>query len=746
MAEQEDDSSAQKWLLELDLAKKTDAKWVERSRKIVKRFRDEREGTAENAKKYNILWSNVRTLSPAVYSKRPKAYVARRYKDRDPIARAACQMLQRAIQYELDFYNDYDSAMRNAVQDRLLPGRGVAWVRFEPHLAPAPPEASEGVQVTDDTKSPEHGGYECTPVDYVFWEDFRCSPARTWEEVTWVARRVYMGKEEGEARFGEKFEGCPLSHMPVGVDDYQGTIHQGQIARMKKAKVWEIWNKTDGTVEWVAESFEKKLDSKPDPLKLEGFFPCPKPLFATLTTDQLVPVPDYAEYQDQAQELDEVTNRISMLVKACKVVGVYDASSKAVGRIFTEGVDNDLIPVDSWAMFAEKGGLKGQIDWVPIEMVTNALQQLYAAREQIKQVIYEVTGISDILRGASQAQETLGAQQIKAQFASMRLEDMKKDVARFASDIIRIKAQIMCSLYRPETLVKMSGILSTQDAKYVEQAIQLVRDEPLRNFRIEVSADSLVEMDEMSERQDRMQFLQAAGAFLKEAIPASQQVPEIAPLMGEMLMFAVRSWKTAEPIEEAFDEALAKLGQPKPPPPPNPEVIKAQADAQKAQAEAQVKMVEAQNAPLIAQAEAQKAQAEIQASQAEAFAGAQTEAAKEQAKVAMEQVKQQAETERAQMQLQFDRWKAELEAATKIEVANIGAAVKVNDTATKAATAEIGEEVQNAGDPMAEVKKALTDLSTQMGDLQKKASAKRIKTPERGPDGRISRVIETLEE
>jgi hypothetical protein len=157
-------------------------------------------------------------------------------------------------------------------------------------------------------------------------------------------------------------------------------------------------------------------------------------------------------------------------------------------------------------------------------------------------------------------------------------------------------------------------------------------------------------------------------------------------------------------------------------------------------------MVEAQNAPLIAQAEAQKAQAEIQASQAEAFAGAQTEAAKEQAKVAMEQVKQQAETERAQMQLQFDRWKAELEAATKIEVANIGAAVKVNDTATKAATAEIGEEVQNAGDPMAEVKKALTDLSTQMGDLQKKASAKRIKTPERGPDGRISRVIETLEE
>lgn len=697
--------SAQKWLLELELAKKTDAKWVERSRKIVKRFRDDRgDGQFSDQKRYNILWSNVRTLSPAVYSKRPKAYVARRYKDRDPIARAACQMLQRAIQYELEFYNDYDSAMRNAVLDRLLPGRGVAWVRFEPHLVPEAldghesPEAAmadDGAQVSDDVEGPSHQGYECSPVDYVFWEDFRMSPSRTWEEVTWVGRRVYMGMEEGVERFGDDFKQCPLTHEPIGMEEYKGGSYQGQLERMKKAKVWEIWDKSAGKVVWVAEGYQKLLDEKPDPLKLEGFFPCPKPLFATLTTDQLVPVPDYVEYQDQANELDEVTNRISMLVKACKVVGVYNASSKGVERIFTEGTDNTLIPVDSWAMFAEKGGLKGQIDWVPLDMVVGALQQLYEAREQIKQVIYEVTGISDILRGASQAQETLGAQQIKAQFASMRLEDMKKDVARFASDIIRIKAQIMCEFYRPETLVKMSGILSTQDAKYAEQALMLIKDEPLRNFRIEVSADSLVEMDEISERQDRMQFLQAAGQFLREAIPASQQVPEIAPLMGEMLMFAVRSWKTAEPIEEAFDEALAQLSKPKPPPPPNPELIKAQAEAQKAQAEAQIKMVEVQNAPLIAQAEATKAQAELQQAQAQAYAGAQTEAVREQSKVAQEQAKQQGESEREQMRLAHERWKAELDAAVKIEVANIGAAVKVNDTATKAATAEVTAEVRS---------------------------------------------------
>jgi rubredoxin len=67
-------------------------------------------------------------------------------------------------------------------------------------------------QVTDDSESHSMGKYECSPCDYVFWDDFRTSPARTWEEVTWVARRVYMGREEGVERFGEIFKDAPLSH------------------------------------------------------------------------------------------------------------------------------------------------------------------------------------------------------------------------------------------------------------------------------------------------------------------------------------------------------------------------------------------------------------------------------------------------------------------------------------------------------------------------------------------------------
>jgi len=697
-AQPENQDPALRWGSELKFAKKTDDKWIERSRKIVKRYRDERDAIDSEDRRYNVLWSNVRTLMPAVYSRKPKAAVSRRNKDRSDVARTASAILERALQYELEFYNDFDSGMRNAILDRLLPGRGVCWVRYEPHFGVA-------TQVTEDVETPAQEAaetqetlkYECTPVDYVYWEDFRMAPARTWEECGWVARRVYMGKEEIVERFGDDYADVPRSHVPLGLDEKTDP----NADRMKKAKIWEIWSKTDGKVYWYAEGYPRCLDVKDDPLELDGFFPCPKPLYATTTTDQMVPVPDYIEYQDQARELDEVTTRIAYLVKACKVIGVYDASQTAIQRMFTEGADNTLIPVDTWAMFAEKGGIKGAIDWVPLDMVVQALNQLYLAREQIKQVIYEVTGISDILRGASQASETLGAQQIKAQFASMRLDDMKKDVARFASDIIRIKAQIMCSFYSDDSLIKMSGIQDTKDQPFIPQALAMLRNEPMRNFAIEVTADSLAEMDEISERDGRMQFLQAAGGFLREAVQAAQQVPEIAPLMGEMLMFAVRAWKTAEPLEASFEEAISKMSQPKPPAPPSPEAIKAQADAQKSQVDAQVAQVKAQSEQAKAQVEMQKSQAELAMTQMEMQrmqmeqqqAGA-LEQFKQQAAAQMEVMAMQHEKALEAARLSFDQWKAELDAATKIEVANISAAVKMNDTATAAATAEATQELK----------------------------------------------------
>jgi hypothetical protein len=60
-------------------------------------------------------------------------------------------------------------------------------------------------------------------------------------------------------------------------------------------------------------------------------------LFATLTTDSLIPVPDFTLYQDQAETLDVLATRIDGLVRALQVRGVYDASEPDARAAFQRG-------------------------------------------------------------------------------------------------------------------------------------------------------------------------------------------------------------------------------------------------------------------------------------------------------------------------------------------------------------------------------------------------------------------------
>lgn len=715
--------SARKWLAELKFAKREDEKFVKRGKKIVKRYRDERSGWSDSNKRYNILWANIQTMLPATYAKTPKAQVERRWKDQDPVGRTASIILERALQYEIDHYGDFDASVKSAVLDRLLPGRGTVWVRFETKETEIPEQVEEAQEAQAEAMGmpePPEYEYECTPVDYVYWEDFRYSPARCWDEVTWVARRVYMSRKEGVERFGEAFNEVPLTHEPVGLDELKNQgAELSEIDSLKKAQIWEIWSKADEKVYWVAEGYSQTLDIKDDPYGLDGFWPCPRPLFATQSTDTLVPVPDFALYQDQAEELDMLTNRIAMLVEAVKVVGVYDASQPAISRMMSEGVNNTLIGVDSWAAFGEKGGLKGTVDFLPLDMVLTALNQCYQAREQCKQVIYEVTGLSDIIRGASMASETATAQQIKSQYASLRLKRLQMDVALFASEVLRIKAQIMCDFYSPQSLIQMSGIMGTQDARYAEQAVQLLKNEPARNFRIEVAADSLVEMDEVSEKQSRMEFLTAAGGFLREALPVVQQSPDVAPLLLQMLLFGVRAFRGGRPMESAFENFEAKLNEPKPPAPPqpDPEQIKMQGQMQMEQMRMQLEQSKMQGASELEQVKMQQA--------------AQLEQFKAQQALALEQMRQEAETARAEM-------KANIDAQTKLTIAQMSQQSAI-DSGTAQQVGGVKEEMlsnieQMVSNFVAQIQDAMENQRMATEQLAQTVNAPREIV--RGPDGR----------
>jgi hypothetical protein len=523
----------------------------------------------------------------------------------------------------------------------------VAWLRYEPKIEEFEPqitnytEVGDGEYTAERTPDEENGlaqtevyervVSETTPVDYVYWQDFAHLPARTWDEVTWVARRVYMTLDEGIERFGDIFEKVPLTNTSNRKDGDKETTKAD-----KKAEIWEIWSKAEKCVYWIADNYDVILDHRDDPLGLTSFYPCPKPYFATTSTGTLIPVADFLLYQDQADEIDELTGRIKHLTKALKVMGIYAADEPAIERLMKEGNDGVLVPVKNWAAFVEKGGLQGAVQFMPLGDVASALQQLYQAREACKQIIYETTGLSDIMRGASVASETATAQQIKSQYASLRLGNMKDGLYRFAREILRMKSEIICSKYQPQTLIEVSGIMNTPDAQFAQQAIELLKNEPARVFNVDIQTDTLVELDKQTEKANRMEFLQAVSSFIKDGIGAVKEDPAIAPLVGELLLYGVRGFKAGRELEgvlEQFvDQAAKKAQEPQGP----------TKDEQRTQAEAQI------------------AQMKMQAQQQS-----------EQATMQLEQVKLQASNQLEQAKLEFDKWKTQLDNDTKIAIAQL---------------------------------------------------------------------------
>jgi hypothetical protein len=743
---------------------RTFKEWEGRSDKITKRYRDDSRSRNNPNAKFNILWSNVQTITPAVFARLPRPDVSRRFRDNDPIGRVASMMLERALEYEIEHYGDYASAMKQTVQDRLLGGRGTAWVRYEPHIVGQEAGMGEGApddgfQITEDTDEAETEGgiyrenqerieYECAPVDYVHWRDFGLTVARTWEEVTAVWRKVYMGRPALVERFGEELGGkIPLDTKPETSKTFNEKMGEGA----NEACVYEIWDKTTGQVIWLSKSMGKILDTRDDPLQLENFWPCPKPMFATLTTDSLIPVPDFVLYQDQARQLDTLADRIDGFIQALKVRGVYDASEPSLQRLFTEGDNNALLPIKNYGAFSEKGGMAGAINLVDIAPIAAALQSSYQAMEQVKGQIYEIMGIADIQRGQTDPNETLGAQIIKSNNASGRLKTMQHAVVDFATALLQIKAQIICQHFTDDTIVKISGAmqLSPQDQALIPQALQLLKDEPAKNFRIEVTSDSMIYQDEQQEKQDRVEFLTAVSQFMQTALPVAQGSPELTPLLMEMLKFGVTAFKAGKGMEGLIDETADKFrmqaqqmeGQPKP---PTPEMQKLQMQAQmeqaKLQAQTQAKQAEMQ---MQVQMDQQKMQMQVEFEKAKQEYQAQENNLKFRLEAERNAADREMELKIAQMKMHTERntqvLLAHINNGAKIEVARIGS----DDSDGAQAYMTEMDMADSMKHPMQPIADAISQSNQQMtlalGDLVNTINENhnRPKQVVRGQDGKI---------
>jgi hypothetical protein len=668
-----------RWKAEITMAEKELDKFHRQGRNTDRRFRDERDAADQADRKFNIFSANVGILESVLYSNIPKVTVTRRFgQAMDDPARVAALMLQNTIMQDIDEPEcDFGQVMRESVQDRLVPGLGCAWLRLSTETEERTlDEITDPLtgEVTQEAASYEVVARQEVEIEHIYWEDLLWSPCRTWRERRWVARRAYMDQDALVKRFGEKKgKEIPLDYNPrIGSDKSNDPKNDV----LQKAIIYEIWDRQTRKVLWLSKAYPGLLDEVDDPLQLEDFEPCPKPLFALMTTSNCVPTNDFVMTQDQYNELDLVNNRISLLVQACKVVGVYDSHATGVQRMLQQGSENTMVPVDNWAMFAEKGGVKGSVDWLPLEAIIAALERLRQAREDIKAQIYELTGISDIVRGNTKASETLGAQQLKAKFANVRIQKLQDEVSRFAQDILRIKGEIICRHFVPEQILELSNFkyyLDSQNAPLVHEAVALLKGDHERfEWRVNVQADSLAMEDTDQAKKDKVEFTNAVATFLQSAATTMKAFPDTAPILFNTLKFVVSGFKGAQELEGVIDQNLdtimQKIQNP-PPPPPDPAVEKAKMDMQMAQQKAQLDAAAKQQDMQItrekAAMEMETKRRELEFKQAEHQMSLQHDAVKNQ-----QQLAQQREKFDAQVAQDSARAMMEMTKSTKEEAEN----------------------------------------------------------------------------
>ena len=540
------DRRSKTWVRLIEHADKHFKSYQKRCDEIDRHLGELEQLSAEGGRrKLQVFWANLEVLKPSIYSRPPIPIVIPTFKSRNPVKRKAAEVLERSLITQ-GSRNKMHNTMESVRDDLLANARGVPWVRLE----------TDRMQRLNAT------------VDHVDRADFLHSPARKWTEVEWVARRSWLTRKQMKRRFAETSNGAWLNANYKKQEI--GTEGTDKDAAEQKAEVWELWHKVENVVVWISTTADHVLDARPPLYNLENFFPCPEPAYSNVQRRSLIPIPDYAFYRDQIQEVNELTARIAILTNALRVKGIYPAGATDVGEAVEKAfADTDdtkiLIPV---ASMGQLGPGNKMLEWFPVGEVAQVIRELVELRRQMIDDIYQITGLSDIMRGATEASETATAQNLKAQYGSIRVRNRQEEMVRVALDVTEIVAEIMCEHFDLKTIKDLSQVediphraeveqqaaalqqqaAAAQQQAEPEQAQQIVAQiqeqlkelsetvtweavmalfqaERTRPFILNIETDSTIEPDEQAEKEARTEFLSAVGWLRSAGVASGSSVP-----------------------------------------------------------------------------------------------------------------------------------------------------------------------------------------------------------------------------
>jgi len=571
MTEHTSDSLKQigaQWIARLRQSEIREEQWVKDAKAAENAYLAGQADDDGQSPEWNILHSNVETIVPSIYNSTPAPDIRPRASKQDQLTKDVADVFERAIATQIDD-NRLDREMELLAQDAFVAGRGVVRVKFDADVEDIVEEYDDGSEeITGQRVVNERLIFE-----NVAWRDYREGPAKRWSEMPWVAFRHFISEAELNKIKDEE--------MWAAQQDSDRADPEGE---EKDVDVWEIWCRNTGRVYFVVDKTGMVASMEDDPMGLPEFFPMAEPVQPIMPTGGRIPVCPYSIYKKQAEELNQVSRRIKAITSGLKVRGGIASSAEAVQDIARAG-DNELIPIADVEGLVATGGISNAIVWWPIDAAVAVLRELYVAREQIKASIYEITGISDIIRGNGAASETATAQQIKTEWGSLRIKKSQRLVERQVRDLFVISADIMSRHFSPQSLLLQSGVQSTPE---LMQALASGLD----HYRIDVESDSTVRADTSKRRGEMARFLEGTAQFFSVMAPLAAEAPESAGVIAEIYGSFAQQFSLGKSAEDSIGELVEMARQKAQQPQAEPGDQAAQMEAKIKQADMQLRQQE----------------------------------------------------------------------------------------------------------------------------------------------------------
>lgn len=550
-------TSAALWLGRLGKEKKAHKRFRDRAKIAMDAAQTRQGDTDDKGKKGDpIWWSNLKITIGAVFSRQPKPDVRRRVTDSRSDKNIALAV-ERAITYNQDTTSFADHSNR-AVWEFLAAGLGQTRVYMKLEMGETPAlNPVDGTQVFNDDGTPLMKKFIASrelALDYTPWDLFFWEPCKDWDACGWIGFGRWMSKREIEEEFDVEIgrDGAGGFDTKGSTDDSNKKPDKDKYTPLML--VVEFHDKKRRELVTVCEGYPEVLKREPDQLKLKGFFPCPRPMMLNIQSGELTPCPEYFYIQAKCEEIDRLTERCRGIIKGIKDIGFYDASFIELADLMEQS-DGARIPVINLMQKLQSVNLDRVMVTEDIKSKVETLVQLVNELARARVSLFELTGISDIVRGASKASETYGAQEIKERWANVRLFEKMREISYHFRDVFRIMGELISEHFTPEQLSAQSGIEITPEMA------EVLKSDLSRCYAIDIEADSTIAQDEQQDKTERNEFLTAVTNAVGTLSPMVQQGFMPADVMNQLLLFTVRTYKHGRMLEETFEKLPDSMKQ-----------------------------------------------------------------------------------------------------------------------------------------------------------------------------------------